>query len=242
MRARWLAAASFHRYYFHKGEIVAIATRYTSPADLPDQIPLFPLSGALLLPRTDLPLNIFEPRYLLMIEQAMKADRIIGIIQPAENGDMVAPRLESIGCAGRITSYSETDDGRLLVTITGICRFSILSEVNVATPYRQARVDYRPFAVDFVNETGARSVNREQLITAFRQYLEANNMSADWKEVEAVSTEVLVNTLSLLAPYPARDKQALLEAPDLKSRADVLVALTELALAKSAPGSSRRMQ
>lgn len=219
-----------------------ISSRYREPSNLPKQIPLFPLAGALLLPRTDLPLNIFEPRYLLMIEEAMKADRVIGIIQPQGSSESNQPTLESVGCAGRITSYSETDDGRLLVTITGICRFSVVNEVEVNTPYRQAEVDYRPFAVDFVSETGARSVNRDQLIKAFRQYLEANDMSADWNEVEAVSTEVLVNTLSLLAPYPARDKQALLEAPDLKSRADVLVALTELALAKSSPGTSRRMQ
>lgn len=220
---------------------MTISSRYREPNDLPKQIPLFPLAGALLLPRTDLPLNIFEPRYLLMIEEAMKADRVIGIIQPQGSSESNQPTLESVGCAGRITSYSETDDGRLLVTITGICRFTVLNEVEVNTPYRQAEVDYRPFAVDFVSETGARSVNREQLIKAFRQYLEANDMSADWNEVAAVSTEVLVNTLSLLAPYPARDKQALLEAPDLKSRADVLVALTELALAKSS-GTSRRMQ
>jgi uncharacterized protein len=217
---------------------MSISSRYREPSDLPNTIPLFPLAGALLLPRTDLPLNIFEPRYLLMIEEAMKAERIIGIIQP--QGSKAA--LEAVGCAGRITSYSETDDGRLLVTITGVCRFAIVEELDAATPFRQASVDYRPYAVDFVSETGARSVNREQLIKAFRQYLEANDMSADWNEVEAVSTEVLVNTLSLLAPYPARDKQALLEAPDLKSRADVLVALTELALAKTSTGTSRRMQ
>ena len=103
-------------------------------------------------------------------------------------------------------------------------------------------MSYAPFAIDFVNETGARSVDRDQLITAFRQYLEANNMSADWNEVQSISTEVLVNTLSLLAPYPPREKQALLEAPDLKSRADVLVALTEMALAKSGSGKPQRMQ
>jgi uncharacterized protein len=221
---------------------MSISSRYREPADLPKTIPLFPLAGALLLPRTDLPLNIFEPRYLLMIEQAMKSERVIGIIQPQDSSDNAKPALESVGCAGRITSYSETDDGRLFVTITGVCRFTILVEVETSAPYRQANVDYRPYAVDFVSETGARSVNRDQLIKAFRQYLEANDMSADWNEVEAVSTEVLVNTLSLLAPYPARDKQALLEAPDLKSRADVLVALTELALAKSSSGPSRRMQ
>jgi uncharacterized protein len=221
---------------------MSISSRYREPTDLPKTIPLFPLAGALLLPRTDLPLNIFEPRYLLMIEEAMKAERIIGIIQPQGSSESSKVVLEAVGCAGRITSYSETDDGRLLVTITGVCRFAIVEELDAATPFRQASVDYRPYAVDFVSETGARSVNREQLIKAFRQYLEANDMSADWNEVEAVSTEVLVNTLSLLAPYPARDKQALLEAPDLKSRADVLVALTELALAKTSPGTSRRMQ
>jgi uncharacterized protein len=221
---------------------MSISSRYRTPTDLPQHIALFPLAGALLLPRTDLPLNIFEPRYVLMIEEAMKASRIIGIIQPQEKAAAENPKLETVGCAGRITSYSETEDGRLLVTLTGVCRFSVIEEIETATPYRLAHVDYNGFAIDFVSETGARSVNREQLIKAFRQYLEANDMSADWNEVEAVSTEVLVNTLSLLAPYPARDKQALLEAPDLKSRADVLVALTEMALAKSATGPGRRMQ
>jgi uncharacterized protein len=123
-----------------------------------------------------------------------------------------------------------------------VCRFHLKKEVSTKTPYRLFNVDYKPFAIDFVNETGARNVNRDQLVTAFRQYLEANNMSADWNEVNSVSTEVLVNTLSLLAPYPAREKQALLEAPDLKSRADVLVALTEIALAKSGSGKPQRMQ
>lgn len=220
----------------------SLMNRYRKPTDLPKVIPVFPLSGALLLPRTDLPLSIFEPRYLAMIEDAMLGSRIIGIIQPVENDEADKPKLETVGCAGRITSYSETDDGRLLITITGVCRFTVKKEIKSDAPYRQVTVDYKSYAIDFVNETGARSVNRDQLITAFRQYLEANNMSADWQEVQSVSTEVLVNTLSLLAPYPPREKQALLEAPDLKSRADVLVALTEMALAKSAPGKSQRMQ
>jgi uncharacterized protein len=220
----------------------SLMNRYQKPGDLPKTIPVFPLSGALLLPRTDLPLNIFEPRYLAMIEDAMMGDRVIGMIQPRENDEADKPQLEKVGCAGRITAYAETDDGRLLVTITGVCRFTVKKEMSVKTPFRQVTVDYKPFAIDLVNETGARSVNRDQLITAFRQYLEANSMSADWNEVNAVSTEVLVNTLSLLAPYPPREKQALLEAPDLKSRADVLVALTEIALAKSNTGKPQRMQ
>ncbi len=220
----------------------SLMNRYRSAEDLPKTIPVFPLSGSLLLPRTDLPLNIFEPRYLIMIEEAMAGDRIIGIIQPQQDDETDQPQLEKVGCAGRITSYSETDDGRLMVTITGVCRFQVKKEVAAKTPYRQASVTYAPFAIDFVNETGTRTVDRDQLITAFRQYLEANNMSADWNEVQSISTEVLVNTLSLLAPYPPREKQALLEAPDLKSRADVLVALTEIALAKSGSGKPQRLQ
>lgn len=194
------------------------------------------------MPRTDLPLSIFEPRYLMMIEEAMAGERVIGIIQPQSGDETDDPLLEKVGCAGRITSYSETEDGRLVITITGICRFEVKKELKVKTPYRQVSVAYAPYAIDFVNETGARSVDRDQLITAFRQYLEANNMSADWDEVNSISTEVLVNTLSLLAPYPPREKQALLEAPDLKSRADVLVALTEIALAKSGSNKNQRMQ
>lgn len=216
--------------------------RYKTTSDLPKSIPLFPLSGALLLPRSDLPLNIFEPRYVVMIEEAMAANRIIGIIQPDQNDEGEKPKLERVGCAGRITSYSEADDGRLHVTITGICRFIVKRELSVETSYRQAQVDFKSFAADLVIGTGAPSVNREQLLEAFRQYLEANNMTTNWDDVNSVGTEALVNTLSLLAPYPPRDKQALLEAPDLKSRADVLVALTELALKKSLGGNSTRMQ
>ena len=216
--------------------------RYSKLSDLPKQIPLFPLSGALLLPRTDLPLNVFEPRYLKMIEAAMANDRIIGMIQPDQNDETEQPKLEKVGCAGRITSYSESEDGRYLITITGICRFMLKREPKIDTPFRQGVVDFKPFAIDLVTGTGAPSVNRQQLIEAFRQYLEANNMTTNWDEVNSVSTEVLVNTLSLLAPYPPREKQALLEAPDLQSRAEVLVALTELALKKSLGGNTTRMQ
>ncbi len=219
-----------------------MAQRYQTVADLPKQIPLFPLSGALLLPRTDLPLNVFEPRYVAMVEAAIAGDRIIGMIQPDEADGTKKPKLEKVGCAGRITSYSEADDGRFMITITGVCRFVLKREPKVETPFRQGSVDYKPFAVDLVVGNGAPSVNRQQLIEAFRQFLEANNMTTNWDEVNSVSTEVLVNTLSLLAPYPPREKQALLEAPDLKSRAEVLVALTELALKKSLSGNSTRMQ
>jgi hypothetical protein len=216
---------------------------YNRPADLPQKLPVFPLPGALLLPRADLPLNIFEPRYLEMISDALSGERIIGIIQPKDDSDTAdRPELMKVGCAGRITSYAETPDGRMLVTLTGVSRFSIKSELTVDTPYRQVVANFKPFAIDLVMDLGAAEVNRPALLTAFKDYLTANNMSADWSEINAASTEVLVNTLSLLAPYPASEKQALLEAPDLKTRADVLVALTEMALSKSFSGKRHKLQ
>ncbi len=216
---------------------------YNRPADLPQKLPVFPLPGALLLPRADLPLNIFEPRYLEMVSDALSGERMIGIIQPKDDSDTAErPELMKVGCAGRITSYAETPDGRMLVTLTGVSRFSIKSELTVDTAYRQVVANFKPFAIDLVMDLGAADVNRPALLTAFKDYLTANNMSADWSEINAASTEVLVNTLSLLAPYPASEKQALLEAPDLKTRADVLVALTEMALSKSFSGKRHKLQ
>jgi Lon protease-like protein len=209
---------------------------YTHASDLPAEIPVFPLSGALLLPRTDLPLNIFEPRYLAMFDDAMRNHRIIGMIQPAADDAADVPKLAPVGCAGRITSYGETPDGRLLITLSGIARFKRLKELKQDKPYRMVKTDYRPFAIDFAAASNTANVNRQAVLRAFRDYLEANEMTTDWNEVEQVNTETLVNTLSLMAPYPASDKQALLEARDLKSRADMLVALTELALARQTGG------
>ena len=216
---------------------------YNVASDLPETLPIFPLAGALLLPRADLPLNIFEPRYLQMMSDALSGERIIGMIQPTEDSTSEdRPRLMKIGCAGRITSYTETPDGRMMVTLTGISRFSVAKELKATTPYRQVKANYKPFAVDLVMDKGASEVNRPALMTAFKDYLTANNMSADWTEINAASTEILVNTLSLLAPYPANEKQALLEAPDLKTRAEVLVALTEIALSKSVSGKKHSLQ
>lgn len=218
--------------------------RYKSPADLPKRLPVFPLPGALLLPRADLPLNVFEPRYLQMISNSMAGDRLVGIIQPVdEAADMMArPKLCVVGCAGRITSYAETPDSRLLITLTGVCRFRIESELVTVTSYRSVEADYEPYSGDLIAENGQDEVDRNALLKAFRDYLDANDLRADWDQVSSASTETLVNTLSLLAPYPARDKQALLEAADLKTRADVLVALTEMALARSRSGAPQRLQ
>jgi uncharacterized protein len=214
--------------------------RYRKPADLPARLPVFPLAGALLLPRTDLPLNIFEPRYLELFETAMSGDRVVGIIQPSDATEK-KPKLEKVGCAGRITSFSETNDGRLIITLTGIARFKVKKELKTELPYRVVQADYKPFAIDFVKATES-DVNRKGVLKAFRDYLEANNMTTDWGEVEQVPNEMLVNSLSLMAPYPAHEKQALLEAQDVKARAEMLIALTELALAKQGANKDRKLQ
>jgi hypothetical protein len=208
--------------------------------DLPVVIPVFPLAGGLLLPRGQLPLNIFEPRYLEMVDVALHGDRIIGVIQPEEEdtGSFVPP-LRSVGCAGRITSYAESGDGRYLITLTGIARFAVLEEVSADTPYRQCRVSTEPYASDF-SVRGESEVDRDTLLSAFRAYLEANDLEADWESVDRASNESLVNAIAMIGPYGPAEKQALLEAPDLKTRAETLVALTEISLGADAPG--RRLQ
>jgi Lon protease-like protein len=222
--------------------------RYRTAHDLPPRLAIFPLAGALLLPRTKLPLNIFEPRYLAMVHDAMAGSRIIGMVQPADGVDEGddAPPVRSVGCAGRITSYAETDDGRLLVVLTGIARFRIVAENDSpnphGSPYREVEADFTPFAGDLIAGLGEADVDRRVLIETLRSYLEARQLVADWGEVEAASTEALVNSLSALSPYPAGDKQALLEAADLKARADMLIALTEVALARAEGADGPRLQ
>jgi Lon protease-like protein len=210
---------------------------YDSADDLPRDIPLFPLSGALLLPRCLLPLVIFEPRYLAMIDAAMAGDRLIGIIQPqleaGEAGD--GGGLTRLGCVGRITSWSETGDGRYQITLTGVARFVLDSEVTADTPYRIGRVR-AAFPVDFDVRAGEEAVDRDELLAVFNAYLDANDLEADWESVEKASTESLVNALSIMSPFGPREKQALLEAPDLKTRAATLVAMTEMELARNAAG------
>jgi Lon protease-like protein len=206
---------------------------------LPDIIPVFPLSGGLLLPRGHMPLNVFEPRYLAMVDAALAGDRIIGMIQPEEEGDDdsadQAPPLRSVGCAGRITAFSETDDGRYLITLTGLARFRVLEEISTNTPYRMCRVTAEPFAADFAVR-GEAEVDRDTLLDAFRAYLEANDLEADWDSVDNASNESLVNAIAMIAPYGPAEKQALLEAPDLKTRAETLVALTEISLGQDGHG------
>jgi len=227
---------------------VATTDRYRRPVDLPRQIPLFPLRGAILLPRATLPLNIFEPRYLAMIDDVMRGDRLIGVIQPDQSSEAEvespagkAVPLKSVGGAGRVTTYQELDDGRILVTLTGISRFEVLEESESALPYRSAIVDWERFAVDLSSGIGEDDVDREQLLRVLRAYLDANRLKADWRAILASSSEFLVNALSVMSPYGPEEKQALLEAPDLKRRSEVLVALAEMELA-SHSGSGGSIQ
>jgi Lon protease-like protein len=218
--------------------------QYRTPADLPRRLKVFPLPGALLLPHAELPLNIFEPRYLAMVADALAGDRLIGMIQPDhDDADLSgSPALKHIGCAGRITSFAETPDGRLLITLSGICRFAIAREASTDKPYREVDADFSHFATDLSETDDDDGVDRTSLIKVFRDYLAANDMSADWDQVREASTEALVNTLAVLAPHAPRDKQALLEAKDLKERADVLIALTEMALARQGAGPASGLQ
>lgn len=208
--------------------------QYRGPVDLPEVIPVFPLPGALLLPRGQMPLNIFEPRYLAMIDDALRdGHRLIGMIQPdAAHSESSKPALYKIGCVGRITQLTESGDGRYLIELTGVARFRVEDELTVATPYRQCRVTYTPFADDFIARKGEDDVDRKTLLAALREFLDANNLSADWDGIQRAPNEALVNALSMMSPYGPAEKQALLEAPDLKTRAEVLIAITEIELAK----------
>lgn len=214
---------------------------YRGAEDLPRVIPVFPLGSVLLLPRAELPLNIFEPRYLQMIEDALRGDRIIGVIQPEPEADEEdeTPPLLRIGCAGRLTAFQETGDGRCLITLTGVARFRIVEELEPDTPYRQCRVAFDAFPDDYVPHAGEEEVDRAALLVALRSYLETNGLEADWDGIERAPNEALVNALAMMSPYGPREKQALLEAPDLKMRAEILVAVTEMEIARSrGPGET----
>lgn len=203
--------------------------RYHSIEELPQTLPIFPLTGALLLPRGHLPLNIFEPRYLAMVDSALSTTRLIGMIQPSEPEDRVLkPKLSAVGCAGRIVSYRETEDGRFLITLMGVCRFRVAEELTTVTPYRQLRADYSPYLGDMA-EPPPESFPRERLATALRDYLSRRDLKADWGSVMSAPADVLVNALAMLCPFQPSEKQALLEAPSWPERIDTLVALLEMA-------------
>ena len=208
-----------------------MAQGYIRAADLPQVIPVFPLSGILLLPRGQLPLNIFEPRYLNMVDDAMAGDRIIGMIQPS-GGLARLPTLSPVGCAGRITSFNETSDGRYLITLTGVSRFRIAGELPVQTPYRQVRASFAEWEADLTAPpAGEGNLDREGLLDALKAYLETRGLDIDWDTAETAPPEALVNSLAMALPFDPPEKQALLEAADLDHRAEVLTALMQIGAA-----------
>lgn len=222
--------------------------RYRNPDDLPDMVPVFPLRGAILLPRAVLTLNVFEPRYLALVDHALANDRLIGVVQPApdtgmeESPEGKAFSLRAVGCAGRITAFNETEDEQLVISLSGVARFKVGTEVSSDTPFRLFEVDFSPFAEDFVSGHGERAVDRARLLDTLRAYLEANDLHADWDRINSATNERLVNTLAVLSPYGPEEKQALLEAKGLRERAEALVALAEMELAARDDGSGTSIQ
>ena len=202
---------------------------------MPAVLPLFPLDGALLLPRRPIQLTVFEPRYLDMLDDALSGERLIGVIQPVageETGDKT-PELFPVGCAGRIVQYAEIGDKRCFLTLMGVTRFRVASELAVTTRYRSVVADYSAFADDFTEGVGQTAVDRKALVDALRAFAEVNEVGVDWDDIEKASNETLVNALAMMSPYGAREKQALLEAHDLKSRAEILVAIAQVELARN---------
>ncbi len=209
---------------------------YTGPQDLSQTIPLFPVGGALLLPRGQLPLNVFEPRYMTMIDESLSSHRLIGMIQP-EGEDESA--LYKVGCVGRITEFHETGDGRYGITLVGVSRFTFVENVASTKPYRQAKVDYTSFLEDFDEPADDIEVDRDGVLKALRQFAKANRLRIDWKDINEAPNEALINALAMMSPFGVKEKQALLEAHDLKRRAEVLIAIAEMDVARgSVPHST----
>lgn len=211
--------------------------RYQTVADLPETLPVFPLPGALLLPGGDLPLNIFEPRYLEMVSTALSGERVIGMIQPRNmeteldldaQDELSGSDLYDVGCAGRITSFMEVENNQVQIILSGICRFKIRNTVESQTPFRIVHADYDEFLIDLTDENETIGEDRERLLESLRRFLDARSMQADWDEIREVSTTTLINTLSMIGSFTAGEKQALLEAPDLKQRTRTLIALADM--------------
>lgn len=206
----------------------------SAPVLLPEILPIFPLSGAILLPRARLPLNIFEPRYLAMIEDVLANGRMIGMIQPnipasvVEGQEGALPPVFNVGCAGRVTSFNETEDGRFLIGLTGVCRFTIKQELPFEKPYRRVIADWQKFTGD-IDEPHDNEIDRKRLSAVLQHYFKLQGIAADWNAVQNTPNDLLVSSLVMICPLAPNEKQALLEAPDLHTRADMLIALLEMA-------------
>ena len=209
--------------------------RPQTPTDIPASVPIFPLTGALLLPYARRPLNIFEPRYLEMIDYALKGDRLIGLIQPkdtTEESPQGAVPVQKIGTIGRITHFEEMEEARYFVILEGVCRFEFVKEMPTMSPFRRAMVTTEPFASDFDREFGEEAVDRTRFLKMMRDYAEFGNFDLNWDEIEKTGTADLVNFCCMVSPYGAAEKQALLEANSLEARAETLIAMAEIEMAK----------
>jgi len=210
--------------------MMCTTNQYGSIDQLPRILRVFPLPGALLLPRGDLPLNIFEPRYLAMVDAAISSDRLIGMIQPLPGE--TAANLHQIGCVGRLTHFSETTDGRYLITLTGVCRFRLVTELPRNAPFRSCEVAYEDFIHDLEPGSGEEEVDRVRMTDMLRKFAQSSKLEVDWASIDAAPTETLVNALSMMSPFGPQEKQSLLEAIDLKTRAETLVGLAQFDLAQ----------
>lgn len=221
--------------------------RYRTPSDLPARIPVFPLRGAIVLPRTTLPLNVFEPRYLAMVDDVLRGDRLIGIIQPTGEGgatgspaERSAP-LQAIGTVTRLIAHQEQPDGRILITLFGVCRFDAMGEARTDTPYRTMEISCERFAAD-LRDSNDSDVDRDALLAVLRRFLGARNLEADWSAIEKSDDAELVNGLAIAGPFAPAEKQALLETMTLAERARMLIALAEMDLAGGATKPGPRLQ
>lgn len=214
--------------------------RPASISELPDTIALFPLSRALLLPGAHRPLNIFEPRFITLVDDALAGNRMIGLIQPRDTEDE-APRgqvpLEQVGCIGRLTHFEEQAENRYFVILEGVCRFVPVEELETTTPYRQAKISTQAFSGDFAPHLGEDTIDRARFVSVLRAYADFSQIEVDWNEIEEMGTGELINITSMLSPHGAREKQALLEAPTLNDRAETLIALAEMEMARARTGA-----
>lgn len=211
-------------------------------SDLPQVVPVFPLDGALLLPGGHLPLNIFEPRYLNMLDDVMAGDRMIGMIQTRAGGDRATPKLATIGCVGRVTSFAETPDGRYAISLTGVCRFTLERELDLKTPYRQVCADYGRFLQDLEDDVEPDAEQRVILFEALKGYLDNRGLAMDWTAAEDAPLGPLVNTLAMALPFDSTEKQALLEATDADDRRAALVTLLRFDAAGGSQGDPSGLQ
>ncbi len=200
-----------------------------------------------MLPRSTLPLNVFEPRYLQMVADILAGPRILGIVQPERADAESSPAgksapLRRVGCAGRLTAYTETDEGTIIVSLSGIARFQIVREVETSKPYRICEVNYAPFVPDFARGHGQEQVNLTRFMRVLRSYLDTHNLRADWEALNRSPVELLINTLAMISPYGPEEKQALLEAPDLRTRSEILMALAEMDMASPEGSSGTTLQ